>query len=384
MTIVLETVFWVTLILVVHSYLVYPVSLLFLSLVRKRYTLKSLPSQPKKKISILLSAYNEEATIGKRISELLATKYPFLQIIVGVDGATDQTYQTLRQFEDERLKVVPFELNRGKVWVLNDLYEYAEGDVLMFCDANTRLDGDSFEKLEKHFHDGRVGGVCGRLKLYSNDSVNGSEMESKYWGIESWIKKLEGDQGMTLGANGAIYAIRRELFVPFDTNSRIADDFILPLRIIEKGYYFVYEEQALAFENAGNFKDEFSRKVRIGAAIIATMKASVTLMNPLRGFIAYALWSHKIIRWLVPYFILVMIFSNLILLSHSEAFVFTAIAQGAFYFLAAAGIICLFWSIQVPIISHLGYFAVANVALVVGFVKSLITHPDTKWEVSRN
>lgn len=383
MTVAIETVFWVALLLIVHSYLIYPVSLVILSKIRKRYVLKERITESRKKISILISAYNEEQTIGTRVAELLKVDYSPFEIIVGVDGATDRTPEMLKEFDDARLKVVCFGENRGKVWVLNDLCKQAEGEIFMFSDANTQLHKDALKKLERHFDDPRVGGVCGRLKLDPKGGSEGSGMESEYWGLESRIKRLEGDRGITLGANGAIYAIRGDLFVPFATRSRIADDFILPLRIIEKGYYFVYEPEALAFEQSGDMRTELTRKVRIGAAIVATMKASRALMNPFRGFVAYSIWSHKILRWLVPFFLLIIGLANCLLFPLSEFFQITAVLQGLFYLGAVTGIFGLLAGIQIPILSYLGYFVAANAALLFGLGKSFLREQGTRWEVSR-
>lgn len=384
MKIAIETVFWGGLLLIVHSYLIYPLSLMLMSAISKRYVLKDSSAEPKREISILISAYNEERMIGKRIAELLSIDYSPFEIIVGIDGATDRTYEVLKQFDDARLRVFRFDVNRGKVWVLNDLWKQARGEILIFSDANTELHKDSLKKLERHFSDPRVGGVCGRLELDPNEGARASALESEYWGIESRIKRLEGDMGMTLGANGAIYAIRRELFVPFATRSRIADDFILPLRIIEKGYYFVYESEALAYERSGDVRIEFNRKVRIGAAIVATLKASGALLNPLRGFVAYAFWSHKVLRWLVPYLLIVIILANVLLMQNSQFFQVTAMLQGIFYIGAVIGILGLLLGIQIPILSYLGYFVAANAALIVGLGKSFLREQDTKWKVARD
>lgn len=384
MKIVIETVFWGALLLIVHSYLIYPLSLMLLSWLGKRYSASGKDSGQRRKISVLISAYNEERTINERITGILAIDYPSFEVIIGVDGATDRTCEILSQVADKRLKIVHFEKNRGKVWVLNDLCKLAEGEILMFSDANTQLDRNSLKMLERHFEDDSVGGVCGRLKLAPKNDERTSGLESEYWSIESGIKRLEGDRGMTLGANGAIYAIRRNLFVPFNTQSRIADDFILPLRIIEKGYYFVYEPGALAYEDSGDVRTEYSRKVRIGAAIAATLKASMPLMNPLRGFVAYSYWSHKIIRWLVPYLLVVMIVANFLLLPVGGVFLIAAVLQAALYSLALIGILGLLAGIQIPVLSFLGYFVVANFALIVGMARSLVKRQGTKWEVSRD
>jgi cellulose synthase/poly-beta-1,6-N-acetylglucosamine synthase-like glycosyltransferase len=384
MLVTTEIVFFVSLFLVVHSYFLYPISLVCLSAIRKRYEFKDTGEAPIRKISVLMSAYNEAATIRQRLTTLLSSDYPLFEVLVGVDGATDGTAEVLQGIKDDRLEVIRYEVNRGKVCVLNDLYEHADGSILLFTDANTELSRNALGKLERHFKNEKVGGVCGRLELCPSKKAKGSLMESEYWGVESRIKKLEGDQGMTLGANGAIYAIRRELFVPFDTHSRIADDLILPLKIVDGGYYFVHEPEALAFEDSGDFKAEFTRKVRIGAAILGTVRSLKRFMNPSRGFVAYSFWSHKMLRWLVPYCLIIMVVSNLILLPYGSLFLFLSILQGASYVIAAIGIAGLFCGLQIPIASYFGYFLTANTGLAVGSLKSLLRRQDTKWEVFRD
>jgi len=384
MLIGIEIVFFIALLLVIHSYLLYPASLAFLSAIGKRYEFYDAGKPTTEKISILISAYNEAATIKKRITGLLSIDYPSFEVIVGVDGATDGTAEILQEIGDNRLKVIRYETNRGKVWVLNDLYEHTDGSILMFTDANTDLNQNALAMLERHFGDERVGGVSGRQETRPYHGSKEMRVESEYWKIESWIKQREGDRGMTLGGNGSVYAIRRDLFMPFDTQSRIADDFILPLKVIEKGYYFVYEPEAVAIEQSGDLKGEFRRKMRIGAAVSATLKAARPLMNPSKGFIAYSLWSHKIIRWFVPYLLVIILISNILLLSQAEIFRIGVIVQFVFYSIAAVGIFGLSTRIQIPIVAQLGYFVVANAALFTGITKALVRHPETKWEVSRN
>lgn len=381
---VLIILFWGAAILVLHSYVVYPLSLVFLSKVRKRYRYVQAGTREPEKISMLVSAYNEEETIEERVRGFLDIDYPDFEVIVGVDGATDTTGEILKQIEDPRLKVVPFEMNRGKVWVLNDLKNIATGSILMFTDANTRLHPETMSKIERHFADPRVGGVCGRQEIVPWTGPHAMNLESQYWEFEGWLKKLEGDQGMTLGGNGSVYAVRSDLFVPFATRARIADDFVLPMKIIEQGYYFVYEPEALAVEQSGDLAGEFKRKVRIGAAVFATLGAIKPLVNPARGFPSYALWSHKIIRWAVPVLIVLLFISNLFLVSDGVFFYFTFVMQVICYGIALMGMFGLRKGVHVPVASHMAYFLASNAALLVGYVKSIVKRPETKWQVSRN
>lgn len=384
MTLLLDVLFWVALILVLHSYVVYPLSLVLFSLFRKRYSFVDRNNGVLRKISILVSAFNEDKTIRERVEGFLSIDYPLFEVIVGVDGATDRTTEILSGIKDSRLKVITFEKNRGKVWVLNDLQKIAGGSVLMFTDANTRLHPETLKKIERHFNDKQVGGVCGRQEILPRVEPGGQKLESEYWAYEGWLKKLEGDQGMTLGGNGAVYAIRRDLFVPFSTHARIADDFVLPLKVIEQGYYFVYEPEALAIEQSGDLRGEFKRKVRIGAAVFATLGSLKSMLNPLRGFAAYSLWSHKIIRWAVPLLLLILLVSNSLLASHGSFFYFTLLVQVVCYIIAAIGFIGMSFGKHIPVASHLAYFVAANAALLVGYTNSILKSPETRWEVSRS
>jgi cellulose synthase/poly-beta-1,6-N-acetylglucosamine synthase-like glycosyltransferase len=384
MTLILDILFWGAVILIVHSYVSYPLSLVLLSIFRTRYSYINKHESKLNKISILVSAFNEAETIRERVEGFLSMDYPLFEVIIGVDGATDRTTEILGGVKDSRLKVVTFEKNRGKVWVLNDLQKVASGSILMFTDANTRLHPETLTKIERHFSDEKVGGVCGRQEILPRAESGGLKLESEYWAYEGWLKKLEGDQGMTLGGNGAVYAIRSELFVPFSTHARIADDFVLPLKVIEHGYYFVYEPEALAIEQSGDLKGEFKRKVRIGAAVFATLGNLKPMLNPLRGFAAYSLWSHKIIRWAVPLLLLVLLASNLLLASHGTFFYFTLLVQVMCYAVAAIGFIGMSFGMHIPVASHLAYFVAANAALLVGYTNSIVKSPETRWEVSRN
>ena len=370
--------------MILHSYIFYPLSLEIMSTLKKKYRLTTSEGRSPRKISILVSAYNEEGVIRRRVSDLLAIDFPAFEVIVGVDGATDNTYGALSDLVDPRLKVINFPNNRGKVWVLNDLRESAAGEILVFTDANTELDGKSLGMLERHFDDEKVGGVCGRLELRAKHGAKGSNMETAYWGVESRIKRLEGDQGVTLGGNGAIYAIRNNLFVPFDSKSRIHDDLVLPLRIIEKGFYFVYEPCALAYEESYSFDSEFRRKVKVGEAIRGSLHAAAGLISPRHGFAAYSFWSHKVIRWFVPFLLIVLALANLMLLRQGGIFVWTALCQVVFYFGAAIGIAGLYSGAEIPIAAHCGYLLIANAGIATGLTKSLFKHQDAKWEVSRD
>ncbi len=382
---VLQAVFWICFFMLLHSYVIYPLSLILLSKNNARQD-EAIWAGNLPKVSILVSAYNEEKEIDAKISNIAQINYPttLIEFLIGVDGAQDRTAEIVRCRNIPRLKLYDFPERRGKVAVLNELAELAGGEILLFTDANTELDNNALNNLVKHFESRSVGGVCGRLVLRSSKIAVGSAVESLYWRFESLLKELEGNRGAALGANGGIYAVRKSCFVPFETKFPIADDFVLPLKIIEKGYEFIYEPSALAFEESGNFVSEFKRKVRIGAQDFNALRIVKPLLNPSRGFVAYAMWSHKIFRWFVPHFLLLAFFSNLFLVSHGGFLYFTMLMQISFYLAALIGTIGLLLNKNIPIFAHIGYFVSANAALFVGFIKAIFKIQGTKWEVSRD
>ncbi|MEK7729366.1 MAG: glycosyltransferase family 2 protein, partial [candidate division KSB1 bacterium] len=182
-----------------------------------------------------------------------------------------------------------------------------------------------------------------------------------------------------IGANGAIYAIRRELYSNLPTNKVVMDDFLIPLKIVQRGYDVIYDKDAVVSEfTAPSLQIEFKRKVRIGAANFHGIREIWPLLNPRRGFVAFGLWSHKIIRWLVPFFLLAIFATNLALLGTPLYNVLFAV-QTLFY-----GIAFVSWQldrrgVQLPLLIYPYYFVTVNLALLLGFFKFLTGSQKPAW-----
>src|SRR3989339_17212 len=229
----LESVFWILFFLIFYTYLGYLPILYAAALLWG-----AKPPSPGKvfKISVVISAYNEEKVIASRVENLLGMDYPagLCEIIIGSDGSSDATAEIAAGFRDPRVRVIKFEERRGKISVLNDLVKLASGDILVFSDANTLFEKDALKFLVSDFVDEKTGCVCGRLVPKDHEKGVGGEYEGVYWAYESLLKKLEGRLGVTLGANGAIYAVRRHLYGGLP-GGLIVEDFVLPMTILEKG-----------------------------------------------------------------------------------------------------------------------------------------------------
>jgi cellulose synthase/poly-beta-1,6-N-acetylglucosamine synthase-like glycosyltransferase len=302
-----------------------------------------------------------------------------LEIIIGSDGSQDRTNEIIGKYAGKQIRLAEFAARRGKAAVLNSIAQMAQGEILIFSDANTMYRRDAVARLAPHFADAQVGGVCGRLMLLSQNGQIEAKGERFYWDYESYLKHLEGKIKTVLGANGAIYAIRRELFAALPAHKVVMDDFLIPLRVVQHGYDIVYDKDAVVCEfTAPNLRAEFKRKVRIGAANFHGIREILPLLNPLKGFVPFGLWSHKIIRWAVPFLLIAMFVANLTLLGVSF-YNITFMLQAGFYLLALVAWRLDRLDIHAPFLVYPYYFAVVNLALLVGFFKFVTKAQKPAW-----
>ncbi len=267
-------------------------------------------------IHAILAAYNEADVIADRIHNFQSIDYPAqkLTVLIGTDGCTDQTATIARGAAegDSRIKIKEFTENRGKVAVLRDLVSSASTDeahshLLLFTDANTMFARDAIRKLVGHFEDPRVGGACGRLVFtHAGDASENPAEEGAYWRLETKLKTWESALDSCLGANGAIYAIRPDLFWQEIPTNTIVDDFVIGMKVREQGYRMHYEPAAVAAETLPAVSDEWVRRVRIGAGDYQAAVLCKACLHPRFGAFAWAFWSHKILRWLTPHAAILM------------------------------------------------------------------------------
>jgi cellulose synthase/poly-beta-1,6-N-acetylglucosamine synthase-like glycosyltransferase len=381
----MQYIFWISLILIVYTYFLYPVILK--SLNWKRSTeVTGKESMELPRVSVILSVYNESKVLQRKLDNLSALEYPAgkIEVVIGSDGSVDDTNKILKNSSLTNLRYSIIERRRGKAAVLNDLVNISTGDILIFTDANTIFQNDAIVKLVKHFGDKSIGGVCGNLKLSSDGLPREEFGEPWYWSYENSIKKMESDFYTVAGASGGIYAIRKILFSPVPVNKAIVDDFLIPLQAVKKGYRVIYEPRARAFEQAtGSVINEFKRKVRIGASNFSTIAEYKSLLDPKKGFIAFALWSHKIIRWFVPFFLLIFFISSAWLSSYSGFYELIFIGGLLFLFLGIFGLIGEIFHVSTGIFGLPYYFLAMNFALLIGFIRFLFGKQKPTWDVIR-
>lgn len=333
------------------------------------------------RVTLLIVAHNEAEVIEERIRNALALDYPDgrLDIVVASDGSDDATVEICRRYED-RLRCWALTRRQGKAAALNAVIPHLEGELLVLSDANTLMEPAAIGHLARWFADPSIGAVCGRLVL--RDAPNGANADSLYWRYETFLKLSEGRLGALLGANGAIYALRRELFQPLPQGA-VLDDFLIPLLLkLRTGRRIAFDPQAVAFEEtAPDLRGEFRRRARIGAGGVQALGVLWPLLHPRHGWTALALWSHKVLRWTCPVLMLGALVSSLVLAlgRPGPLYVAAALAQSAFYALSAVGAL-LPARLRAQRILRVGtMFTTMNLALLAGVIRGLLGHQTGMW-----
>ncbi|MGH9365970.1 MAG: glycosyltransferase [Thermoanaerobaculia bacterium] len=369
------------LLLLVSSYLVYPAVIFRLA---ARRPAEPAPAPQSLSAEIVVSAADEESVIGQRVRDLLAQEAPGLsRISVGCDGCQDRTAEeaaSAAQASPERLRagvnvrVVEFGQRRGKAAVVNDLVSASSADVIVFTDANTGFEPGAVRHLVEAFADASVGAACGRLLLESRGGARGTP-EREFWDRETRLKEAEGRLGVCLGANGAIYAARREWIAPLPGDSSM-DDFLIPVSIARQGKRVIFVGAAVAREAAsGDAAVEVRRRFRIGVGAGQVLRRETWLWNLSRyRLLSIAFLCRKAARWLAPVFALA---AALAALFSPRLFATGAALLGiAFLLLAVAAARPTLRGVP----GKLYYFAVINLALGIGVVAGLFGYGRPVWK----
>jgi cellulose synthase/poly-beta-1,6-N-acetylglucosamine synthase-like glycosyltransferase len=367
---------------VIHAYVFYPALIWLLSRrCNSGSTVELQTTEIFPPVAILVAAHNEEAWIGKRIANALAVDYPRerMRVVIASDGSEDRTNEFVKHLaaSDARVHLLAFSQRRGKAATLNDAITQIDAEIVMFSDANTMYEHTVAKRLVARFADPSVGVVCGRLILH--DAETGRNIDSLYWRYETFIKKCEAKLGGLLGANGAIYAMRRELYQPIPSNT-IIDDFVIPLLAkLRCRCRLVYEERAVAHEETAlSIGDEFRRRSRIGAGGYQSLAILWPLLNPIYGWTAFTFWNHKVLRWCVPALLLAALVTN-IFLWRTSPYHYSLAFQVGFYCLAIAGLRVGGQSFTARLIRAIGLFCIMNVALAAGFWQWLFVRQRGTW-----
>jgi cellulose synthase/poly-beta-1,6-N-acetylglucosamine synthase-like glycosyltransferase len=373
--------FWFSVATVAYIYFGYPLLL-------KTHLLGSVKTwrrgDARSTVSFIVAAHNEESVIAAKIENLLASDYPSerVEILIGSDGSSDSTEEIVRRFANCGVGLISFPQHQGKSAIQNGLVAAASGEILVFTDADCILPAQALARLIENFEDERIGLVTGSPRYQNELETDVTQNESLYLRYETWLRNQESDCGLLAMASGSLFALRRSLWKPLDPNW--SDDFALPLQMELAGMRNILDSRVAPLTRLTQSLpgSMFNLKVRIVSKDFKTLLAHGKLLNPFRhGAIAVTLWSHKLLRWLVPYFLVATIASN-IFMWRSPFYRVALILQMILYASALAG---FFWRprrIGFPF-SVLASFCLVNFASLVGTAKGLLRQTSGKWKPVR-
>ena len=341
MTPLTEAAFWWAVAMLVYAYAGFPVLVGLVGLWKRHEVSKDSKDREAPTVSVIIAAFNEEAAIGDRLENVLASDYPpgRIEVIVADDGSTDGTASIVDRYRERGVRLLSLP-RRGKIPALNDAAATAHGDILVFSDANIHCHPAAIGAMVQNFGDPRVGGVAGHCTyLVTARTESSGDGERLYWRYDTWLKQLESHTGSVVSAHGGLYAVRRRLFMAV-TDSSVTDDFAISTAVIEQGYRLVFEPNARAVEHTTTeARREMRRRVRLMTRGLRGVCLRRRLLNPFRfGFYAISLFSHKVLRRLAPVWLVVIALATSMLAAAGNRF-FIAIGLGqlAFYGLAIAG-----------------------------------------------
>jgi cellulose synthase/poly-beta-1,6-N-acetylglucosamine synthase-like glycosyltransferase len=384
--VLIKIIFWFSLGICFHVYIGYPLIMVVLAKVFSN-PVKRGPDLPT--VTLLIAAYNEERAIREKIENSLALDYPEdkLEIVVVADGSIDGTVSVVSEYDDRKVTLHYDPKRRGKALAVARTVPLTQGEIIVFSDANNLYRPDVIQKIVANFADKSVGAVTGQKYLSDSGSALGKS-ENLYWKYESLIRKAESQVHSTPGAIGEIFALRRELFRSPEFPV-INEDFFGALQIIRQGYRVIYDPEAISEEQpSSNARVEFIRRSRIGAGSI---QALLGLSKWLRGaplFIYFQVISHRLMRPLVPFFMVLALVTNVWLVSEEplrEGSLFDVIfmLQLLFYGFAIIGACLTPFKIKVKVFYLPYYFCVSNVAYMSSVIQLLSGKQFVLWEKSR-
>ncbi len=294
-----------------YAWLLFP---LWLVRAARRAPLEPAPEEPlpeRPRIAVLIAAHNEAEVIEARVTNLKTVDYPAdrIRFLIGCDGSSDETALRAQRAagSDVRFDIQAFPRNEGKVATLLKLFARtaASDELLVMSDANTTFAPTAIARLADHFARQEIGGVCGRLIFTAGGHDNPCE-EGRYWRWETRLKQAESRLDSCLGANGAIYALRRQLFWQAIPTNTIVDDFVLGMKVREQGDRMLYDPTAIAYEELPPVSSEWGRRVRIGAGDYQALGLCRRALSPTCGTFAWCFFSHKLLRWFTPHLLVAL------------------------------------------------------------------------------
>jgi cellulose synthase/poly-beta-1,6-N-acetylglucosamine synthase-like glycosyltransferase len=374
--------FWLCAFALGYTYAGYPILLLIMSRLRSREVRRAdfAPA-----VTVIVTAYNEERDLAAKLENTLALDYPreLLEIIVASDCSTDRTDEIARTFGERGVRLVRQSQRLGKTAAQNMAVAEARGEIILFSDATSLYEPDVLRVMMPSFADPTVGCVAGRL-IYVDpaDSRIGRGARS-YWGYETFLKEHESRIFSLIGASGCLYAVRRSAYVPLYAEA--CSDFIIATKMVEQNLRAVYEPAAVCTEETNRRSDkELKMRVRVIAQTFTDLWRHRAMMNPFRsGFYAVQLFSHKVMRYAVPLFLLAILATSASLARYSVLYSVVFVSQLACYLSALGAWLLERAGIHSRMLALPQYFVLSNIAALIAFIQFLRGERYAHWETNR-
>lgn len=380
--------FWIFFFIVFYTYLGYGMLIWFLNRIKSIFAKNTVVQgifgfEPS--VALVIAAYNEEDYIEDKIRNTLALDYPAekLGIYFITDGSNDNTPDIIKKYP--RFTLLHEPARRGKAAAMNRAMHFVKEPFVIFCDANTVLNTACIKEIVKFYADKKVGAVAGEKKIYQPaETKAASAGEGLYWKYESFLKQQDSDFHTVVGAAGELFSVRSELYQSIEEGVLI-EDFVLSLRIAQKGYLVKYARGAYAEEaSSASIKDEQKRKIRISAGGFQAMYMLRSLLNIFKyGTLSFQYISHRVLRWSVTPVCLLLLFPlNLVLVLQGAGpvYLLVFILQVGFYLLGLSGWFFANRNIKVKALYIPYYFLFMNISVIWGFKRFLKGQQSVLWE----
>jgi glycosyltransferase involved in cell wall biosynthesis len=376
---ILEVLFWFSILAIVYAYIGYPLLLKALSFYRSRSIIRK-PIHPN--VSFIIAAYNEEDKIRGKLENTLQLDYPSnnIEIIVASDCSDDRTDEIVKTYSSKGVKLVRAPERMGKEYAQKLAVESAQGEILVFSDVGTILKPDALQKIVSNFADPSVGCVSSVDKILAqNGTVSGENFYVKY---EMFLRRLESEVNSLVGLSGSFFAARREVCKDWQTD--LQSDFNTLLNSIRMGLRGISDPYAVGYyRNVKSHKKEFERKIRTVVRGISVFMRARAMIDPRKyGLFAFQLLSHKLCRWLVPFWLMTALAANFILASHDELFAAILLVQICFYMMALLGIISSRLSSSL-VFKIPSFFVLVNLSVLLAWIQYWRGERLVSWEPSR-
>ncbi len=383
MYLVEQIVFWTCVFLLAYIYVGYPI---LVYLVGRLFPRSVKLGHIEPTVSILITAFNEESSIRAKLENTLQIDYPKdkLEIVVASDGSTDRTDEIVEAFRERGVTLFRQEGRVGKTETQNNAVRALKGEIVLFSDATTTYQKDVFERILPNFADPAVGCVAGRLVYVNDDNSSVGQGARSYWSYETFLKAAESRATSLIGASGCLYAVRKSAYEPMYPEA--CSDFLICMSLYRKGLRSVFAPDAVCYEatndRAGH---ELSMRVRVISQTFTDLWRNRDMLNPLNsGFYGIQLISHKLLRYSVPFILIILFVVSVLLAGQSPFYAGVLVLQLTFYFLALGGWLIESTGRHIGVVAIPFYFVLANLASAVGFYKFVRGENYARWEPIRN